>query len=164
MDKKSIQYEARNSPFIGSINWVMAIWSNRNWFRLFMNHASNSKNFKVFWKRLNKWSMKNNLFGYNHEIVTMDNSSIHKRKNVVRLLRKMKADVINLPAYPPQFASIEMCFSIIKNKLRTICSKGVVKLHLKSNIIDICKALKQVKSITVKHLFKNMYSSINKYI
>ena len=49
---KGKKYEARNSPFIGSINWVMAIWSNRNWFSLFMNHTSNSENFKVFWKRL----------------------------------------------------------------------------------------------------------------
>ena len=76
----------------------------------------------------------------------------------------MKADVIYLPAYSPQFAPIEMCFSIIKSKLRAICSKGVVKLHLKSNTVEICKALKQVKWNTVRHLFKNMYSSINKYI
>ena len=161
---KGKQYEAKNSPFIGSINWVMTIWSNGNWFSLFMNHTSNSENFKIFWKRLNEWLMKNNFFGYNHAIVTMDNSSIHKWKNVVRLLRKMKADVIYLPAYSPQFAPIEMCFSIIKSKLRAICSKGVVKLHLKSNTVEICTALKQVKWNTVRHLFKNMYSSINKFI
>ena len=139
---KGKQYEARNSPFVGSINWVMAIWSNGNWFSLLMNHTSNSDNFEIFLMRLNYWLMKNNYFGYNHTIMTMDNSSIHKWKNVVKILSKMKVDIIYLPAYSPQFAPIEMWFSIIKSKLRTICSKGVVKLHLKSSIVEIWKALK----------------------
>ena len=50
----------------------------------------------------------------------MDNSSVHKLRNFIKTLNKMKADIIFLPAYSPQFAPIEMCFSIIKNKSRTI--------------------------------------------
>ena len=55
-------------------------------------------------------------------------------------------------------------FFIIKSKLRTIWNKGVIKLYLKSNIVEIWKWLKEVKSKYVRLLFKNMYSSINKYI
>ena len=54
----------------------------------------------------------------------------------------MKADVIYPPTYSPKFAPIEMFLFKIKSKLRDICSKGVMKLHLKSNIDKICKALK----------------------
>ena len=56
-------------------------------------------------------------------IVTMDNSLVYKWKNVIKTLSKMKADIINLHAYSPQFAPIEICFSIIISKLRTIWNK-----------------------------------------
>ena len=52
------QYEARNSPLVGSINWVIAILSNRNWSRLRMNHILNYDNFEIFLMRLNCWLMK----------------------------------------------------------------------------------------------------------
>ena len=94
----------------------------------------------------------------------MDNSSIHKWQNVTKILNKMKAKIVFLPAYSPQFAPIEIGFSIIKSKLRKLWNKGIVKLHLKSSIIEIWRSLKHLKSKTVKKLFKNMYSRINDYI
>ena len=45
--------------------------------------------------------MINNYFGYVHIIMTMINSSIHKWKNIVKMLSKMKIDIIYLPAYFP---------------------------------------------------------------
>ena len=62
----------------------------------------------------------------------------------------------NLPAYSPQFTPIEICFSIIKRNLRTIWSKGDANLNNKSSTVYFLKAF--------KHLFKNMYSSINDHI
>ena len=56
---KGKKYEAKNSPFIGSINWIMTILSNGSWFSLLMKHTSNSDNFENFWKRLNSWLIKN---------------------------------------------------------------------------------------------------------
>ena len=161
---KGKEYEAKNSPFIGSLNWIMAIWSNGNWLCLLMNQTSNSEIFSMFCRELNKWLNKNEFFDFSNVIVTMDNSSIHKWQNVTKILNKMKAKIVFLPAYSPQFAPIEMGFSIIKSKLRKLWNKGIVKLHLKSSIIEIWRSLKHLKSKTVKKLFKNMYSRINDYI
>ena len=69
--------------------------------------------------------------------VAMDNSSVYKLKNFIKTLNKMKADIIFLPLYSPQYAPIEMCFSLIKNKLRTIWNREVIKYHLKSDIVEI---------------------------
>ena len=102
-----------------------------------MNQTSNSEIFSIFCRELNKWLNKNEFFDFSNVIITMDNSSIHKWQNVTKILNKMKAKIEFLPAYSPQFAPIEMGFSIIKSKLRKLWNKGIVKLHLKSSIIEI---------------------------
>lgn len=51
--------------------------------------------------------------------VILDNCSIHKGSNVVKLIQKAGARVIFLPPYSPEFSPIENCWSKIKNLLRT---------------------------------------------
>ena len=162
--KKGRTNEAKNSSFIGSINVVMAIWSNGNWFSLLMNNTSDSDNFSMFIKQLNRWLVANNYFDHRHIIITMDNWSIHKCKKIKEILRQMRVDIIYLPAYTPQFAPIEMCFSMLKNKLRNNWNKKVIKLNTQSGLLEIYKGLKSIKSANIKPLFRNMYSAINEYI
>ena len=75
---------------------------------------------------MNLWLVTNHYFDYNHVIITQDNWSIRKCKKIKEILWQMRVDIIYLPACIPQFAPIEMCFAIIKNKLRNNLNKKII--------------------------------------
>ena len=161
---KGVPYKAKNSPFTGSINWIMSICSWGSWFLLLTNHTSNSDIFELFLNKLNDWIATNDNFQGKEVLIVMDNWSIHKSKQIMQKLKYMKWKVAFLPAYTPLFAPIEMWFSRIKQILRSRWNSKVVKLSNKESFNEIYSCLKEIKSEDVKILFKEMYSTIDKYL
>ena len=162
--RKGVPTEAKNSPFTGSINCLMAILSSGQWLLLLTNKTSNSEKFVLFLNKLNSWISANEGFGYKDILITLDNWSIHKSKEVTQILKELNFNVIYLPAYTPQFAPIEMWFSKVKGNLRQIWATKIVSLTLKLSYNYLFDALKKIKSEYIKSLFKEMYSVINKYL
>ena len=56
--------------------------------------------------------------------VVMDNCSIHKGKEVEKLIEAAGAKLIYLPPYSPDFSPIENCWSKVKNILRSIGARS----------------------------------------
>ena len=56
--------------------------------------------------------------------VVMDNCSIHKGKEIERLIEMAGAKLIYLPPYSPDFSPIENCWSKIKSILRSIGARS----------------------------------------
>ena len=54
------------------------------------------------------------------DVVVMDNLSVHKDTEVVRLIRDVGADVIFLPPYSPEFNPIEKAWAKIKALIRRV--------------------------------------------
>ena len=162
--KKGIPYEAKNSPFSGSMNWIMAILWNENWFSMLSNKTSNSDKFLQFLFRLNYWLSQNNRFEKKDILVILDNWSMHETVEVVQKILGINWNVIFLPAYTPQFAPIEMWFSKIKGNLRQLYNRKIVKLSLKSSYNDVFNTMKHIKSEYIRLLFAEMYSTINSYL
>ena len=162
--RKGIPFEAKNSPFIGSINWIMSIWSNGTWFLQLTNETADSNKFKLFLDKLNEWIIINESFQKQEVLIVLDNWSIHKSKEVMQKLKQISNKIPYLPAYTPQFAPIELWFSKIKENLRRSWSNKVVKLSEKSGYNDKYQALKDLKSKDIKLLFKEMYSIVNKFL
>jgi transposase len=54
------------------------------------------------------------------DIVVMDNLSSHKRAEVGRMIEHAGAELLYLPPYSPDLNPIEMVFSKIKQRLRTL--------------------------------------------
>jgi transposase len=52
------------------------------------------------------------------DIIVMDNLSVHKDSEVIRLIREAGADVLFLPPYSPEFNPIEKAWSKIKALIR----------------------------------------------
>lgn len=64
----------------------------------------------------------------------MDNCSIHKGKEIEKLITQAGARLIYLPPYSPDFSPIENCWSSIKSLLR---SRGA------RNYSDLAKAIEE---------------------
>ena len=158
------QTEAKNSPFIGSINWIMAILWNGSWIWMLTNESINSIKFLSFLSSLSNWLKNNKDFNYNKTLTILDNWSIHKWNNVKQMLSKINTKVMYLPAYTPQFAPIEMWFAMLKNNLRRICSQELVRLNKKESYNKVYRSMKLIKAENIRNLLKNMYSEISKYI
>ncbi|MDH6086858.1 IS630 family transposase [Umezakia ovalisporum] len=65
--------------------------------------------------------------------VSMDNCSIHKSKEIEKLIESVGAKLIYLPPYSPDFSPIENCWSKIKNLLRSLGARSYP---------DLAKAIK----------------------
>lgn len=53
------------------------------------------------------------------DVVVMDNLASHKRKHVIEAIEAVGARVLFLPPYSPEFNPIEMCWSKVKEYLRS---------------------------------------------
>ncbi|MHC5748824.1 MAG: IS630 family transposase, partial [Nostoc sp.] len=56
--------------------------------------------------------------------VIMDNCSIHKGRDIEKLIESVGAKLIYLPPYSPDFSPIENCWSKIKTSLRSIGARS----------------------------------------
>ena len=156
--------EAKSIQFSGSWNIVMTIWSNGATFTLLSNEATDSVKFWLFLENLNSWINNNRSFGFSETLLIMDNWSIHKSKSTKAKLWKINANVLYLPAYSPDFAPIEMCFSILKRKFKAEWNNQHIKLNSKQSYHKIVDALQKIKPFTIKQLFKRLYSEIQSYL
>ena len=157
---KGIQKEAKNIPFVGSACIIAWILSNGCWFSLITNSTINSRKFIVFLENLKQWLQKNSKFNYSNILILLDNWSIHKSKETVWKLNKMKVKKLYLPPYSPNFAPVEEFFGIMKMKIRNQWANEIVKFSKKSNYNKIVKSLKSIKSESIIKNFANLYSQV----
>ena len=161
---KGISKEAKNAPFVGSAWIISCILSNGNWISLITNNTVNSIKFVVFLENLKQWLRNNNNFNYSDVLLLLDNWSIHKSRESIKKLKKINAKILYLPPYSPNFAPVEEFFGIMKMKIKKQWIEEVVKLNTKANYDKIVKSLKAIKSISIRKMFKNLYSQIKTYI
>ncbi len=71
------------------------------------------------------------------DVVIMDNLSSHKRQRTRELIEAMGAELVFLPPYSPDLNPIEMVFSKIKQKLRTLaCRTQAVLWRSMQSVLD----------------------------
>jgi transposase len=80
--------------------------------------------------------------------VVLDNSSIHKGKEIEKAIQKAGAQVIYLSPYSPDFSPIENCWSKVKGILRKLGARTYRALDE-----AITKAYQQVSSQDLFHWF-----------
>ena len=142
----------------------MAIWSNGCWFSLFSNEAINSAKFVLFINNFSKWLIQQSYFGFSDRLILLDNCSIHKSKQAKKALLKTNLKVLYLYPYSPDFAPVEMGFSILKQNIIKEWKNQMLKLNLKDSYQTAVRALKSLKSKTIKHLFLKVYAEIKRYL
>ena len=161
---KGRSHEAKNVQFSGSLNVIMAIWSNGCWFSLFSNEAINSAKFVLFINNFSKWLIQQSYFGFSDRLILLDNCSIHKSKQTKEALLKTNLKVLYLSPYSPDFVPVEMGFSILKQNIVKEWKNQMLKLNLKDSYQTVVRALKSLKSKTIKQLFLKVYAEIKRYL
>ena len=156
--------EIKSIKFYGSLSIVMAIWNNGTILALLSNETIDSKKFWLFLENLNSWLNKNKNFGFSETLLLLDNWSIHKSKITKEVLWRINTNVLYLPAYSPDFAPIEMWFSILKRNINFTWSNQYIKLNSKQWYSKVVDALKKIEPKTIKRLFKRLFSEIQRYI
>jgi transposase len=71
------------------------------------------------------------------DVVIMDNLSSHKRQRTRELIESTGAKLVFLPPYSPDLNPIEMVFSKIKQKLRTLaCRTQAILWRSMQSVLD----------------------------
>ena len=161
---KGLPIESQNSVFAGSVSLIMAICSNGAWISKVINETIDSENFIWFIKVMISWLQSHNYFEHSQIILLLDNCAIHKSNQVAALFQKVNFIILYIPAYSPDFAPIEMCFSLIKRKLYEEWKRENIRLTLKHNYTKIHDSLISIKAITIKKMFKHLYSTVKEYL
>ena len=113
---KGSPIELKNSPFYGSVNLVLAIYSNGAWISFITNKTIDSLYFLWFINILDSWLKSKNNFKYEEIMLILDNWSFHKSLQTRELLRKLKYLVVYLPAYSPDFFTDRNVIQLYKEK------------------------------------------------
>ena len=156
--------EAKNWSFSGSISWILAIWSNGSWIWLLCNSSVDSSKFIWFIKIMKRWLEDNNNFGYNQIDLLLDNCSFHKSIKTQKYLKKLLYNIYYIPAYSPEFAPIEMCFSLLKRDLSEKCKNDNVKLSFKHNFIKIHNSLMVLTTCKIQRIFQRFIKNLKEYL
>ena len=156
--------EWRNASFTESISWVLAICSNGSWLWFLSNQTIDGKTFVWFTKILDNWLKLYENFGYNEVIIILDNWSIHKGKLTQGLLKKLSYKVFYIPAYSPEFAPVEMSFSLLKRTLSESNKNKGIKLSFRQNLTKIYQSLQSLTSKTIKRMFGRLFKTMKDYL
>ena len=159
---KPIEWD--NSSFTGFISWIRAICSKGSWLTLLTNQIINAENFVWFIKILNNWLNLNNNFGYNEVLIILDNWYVHKSKLTQILLKKLTYKIFYIRAYSPEFAPVEMSFSLLKRNLSESRKNKNIKLSFMQNLIKIHHSLLSLTSKIVKGMFARLFQTIKEYL
>ena len=161
---KGSPIEAQNAAIEGSVSMIMGICSNGSWINLIVNKTINSNYFEWFLKIMWNWLNTHDNFWYSQVMVLLDNWAIHKSKISQTWFKKMGYTIIFIPAYSPDFAPVEMWFSLIKRKLAEIGKEANSKISVKNNYAKIFDSLLPIKSKTVRNMFAKFFKTIQEHL
>ena len=161
---KGVPIESKNCIFSGSLSLITAICSNDAWLSFMLDETIDSTKFVWFIKILHNWIVSNDNFGYNEVMILLDNWSFHKSSTSASLLIELRYKITYLPLYSPDFAPIEMFFSILKKNLSESWKKDNAKVSLKINKVRVYNSLIKINEKIVKNLFGRLFSYVNEYI
>ena len=97
-------------------------------------------------------------------IIIFDNWSIHIGKLTYKLLKKLSYKVFYIPAYSPEFAPVEMSFSLLKRTLSESNKNKGIRLLFRQNLTKIYQSLRLLTSKTLKRMFGRLFKTMKDYL
>ena len=143
---------------------ILGVTSNGNWLSSFVSSRNNSDNIFIYLKALMRWIVFDLHFQTKDIVLMMDNSSIHKTKEITKFLNKTGWIVTFIPPYTPSFAPVELIFNIFKKSLWKQNKNISVDLWRAEGERTIIKALNVIDKNHIKDSFIHWFREINQTI
>ena len=118
-----------NTCFKGTRCFICAITSNGHIFISWLTSTNKSDNFIDFLNELKQWIKLDLQYKMTNVVIILDNWRVHKSRQTIAALNKMKSIVLFLPAYTPEYAPIELFFNRLKKLVTRQWRKQVVNLN-----------------------------------
>ena len=109
--------ELLNMWYKGSKTMIMAISSTGYWFASPLATKNNSETFGNFLNKLLLWVKLDLERELSNWIIIIDNSRIHKTRDVLDTFKRSGSNVSFIPPYTPSLAPIELVFNWLKLSL-----------------------------------------------
>ena len=152
--------EYQNSAIAGSASMIIVILYNWSRITLVTSETIDSNNFIWFLKIMANWLYSHNYFGYSEVILLLDNYLIHKSSSTTKVLQSFRFTTLFISTYNPDFAPVELWFSLIKRKLSEICKSEYSTITVKQNYAKIYDSLVSISTIIIKRMFKRFCLTI----
>ena len=130
-----------NMDFKGSKSWIGAITNTGKLLISGISKTNNSTNFAKYISQLKRWIELDLNKDANDTLILLDNCSIYKSKLSIEKLRNIRATIVFIPAYTPEFAPIELFFNTLKKHLTRQWRNQIVKLNSKEGTKNIWEAV-----------------------
>ena len=130
-----------NIGFTGSLAMFRAITSKGVWSFSNLTQNNNSEEFLKFINWLMDWLLDYLKIKIEHLMYMIDNNPVYTPINSMKNLNNLKCQVVFLPPYWPQLASIEIMFNVMKRKIFKHLEGEIIKLCLKDGMRTIKEIL-----------------------
>ena len=130
-----------NMNFKGSKSWIGAITNTGKLLISGISKTNNSTNFAKYISQLKRWIELDLNKDANDTLILLDNCPIHKSKLSIEKLRNIRATIVFILAYTPEFAPIELFFNTLKKHLTRQWRNQIVKLSSKEGTRNIREAV-----------------------
>ena len=151
--RKGENWIIQNEVFRNSISIICSIISNGHYFIKPFTTSINSSDFMEYFKEMIRSVWNESKANYSHMLVILDNSSTHRSRLWLDLLKEEKWYTAFLPQYSPELAPVELFFSLIKSKFIELSDGNSINLKSSKGIRLIREACQIIPKSTIIKLW-----------
>ena len=143
---------------------ISALWSDGKFIIQIVRSTISQHKFQEFIWIINfilKSILKNEI---DNAILTLDNASVHTSIRTRNLLSRLNIRASYLHPYSTKLAPVELCFNIIKSKLRSNSSTKIIDFWKDSGLKWKFEVLKEITEYQLMHLWKKTISEAKQWI
>ena len=150
--------------FKGSVSVISSIITTGHSYTEVINGTLNSKKFTEYLDRLFKYLKDAENVDTSKIGLILDNCSVHRCREVSNYFARRNIAIILLPPYWPEFAPVELLFSLVKRNIMKIHKNECLDLFKECNRSKILKAFQKIDWSCIRNIWKPMFSKMKKSI
>ena len=150
--------------FKGSVSVISSITTTGHSYTEVIDGTLNSKKFTEYLDRLFKYLKDAKNVDTSKIGLILDNCSVHRSREVSNYFARRNIAIILLPPYWPEFAPVELLFSLVKRNIMKIHKNEGLDLSKECNRSKILKAFQKIDWSCIRNIWKPMFSKMKKSI
>ena len=161
---KNASIEWKNAIFEGSVNCIMAVFSNGAWMASLVTWTIDSTLFYQFLIVLWNWIEKSDVFLDKDIMMILDNWSSHRSNLVKGFMTKSRYKMCFLPPYSPHLAPVEEIFRTLKSRINKKLRNRAIKLSKNEGLDELMTVFQSITKECVKNWYITLYQNIETHV